>query len=265
MRLRVFHVGASMWIVCLFVAEQSFTALVSQSFALVVFVCFLFWPCLIVILICVSLVANDAEIFLCLLLISYILWRNISYPFPTFSLYYLPFYYLVVVVQLLSYVWLFATPWTAACQASLSFTISRSLLRLMTIQSVMPSDHLILCHLAVMFPYVVPYQESSPLSNMWFTNFFSPLCGLCLHLMEWQAAQIFLNLMTSDLLFFSCVTCAFGIVCKKGSWFFNLKYLQLKECDLSQVVTFGGRALFQNNNNDSSNNKNLDFSGHFVL
>ena len=51
----------------------------------------------------------------------------------------------VVVVQLLICVWLLATPWTAACQASLSFTISWSLLKLMSIESVMPSNHLILC------------------------------------------------------------------------------------------------------------------------
>ena len=49
-------------------------------------------------------------------------------------------------IQLLSHVWLFATPWTAACQASLSITNSRSLLKLMPIESVMPSNHLILCH-----------------------------------------------------------------------------------------------------------------------
>ena len=50
-------------------------------------------------------------------------------------------------VQLsLSHVQLFATPWIAACQASLSITNSRSSLRLMSIESVMPSDHLILCH-----------------------------------------------------------------------------------------------------------------------
>ena len=49
-------------------------------------------------------------------------------------------------VQLLSHVWLFATPWTAARQASLSITNSRSLLRLMSIESVNPSSHLILCH-----------------------------------------------------------------------------------------------------------------------
>ena len=49
-------------------------------------------------------------------------------------------YTVVVVVQSLSCVQLFATPWTAACQASLSFTISRSLLKLMSIELVMPSN-----------------------------------------------------------------------------------------------------------------------------
>ena len=52
----------------------------------------------------------------------------------------------VVVVLSLSRVWLFATPWTIACQASLSFTISWSLLKLMSTESVMPSNHLILYH-----------------------------------------------------------------------------------------------------------------------
>ena len=50
-----------------------------------------------------------------------------------------------VIVQLLCRVWLFVTPWTAACQSSLSFTISWSLLKLMSTESVMPSNHLILC------------------------------------------------------------------------------------------------------------------------
>ena len=53
--------------------------------------------------------------------------------------------FIVVAVQLLSCVQLFATPWTAACQASLSFTISRSLHKLMSIGSVMPSNHLFPC------------------------------------------------------------------------------------------------------------------------
>ena len=52
----------------------------------------------------------------------------------------------VVVVQLLSCVQLFVTPWTPAPQASLSLTISWSLLKLMSIESVMPSNHLVLCH-----------------------------------------------------------------------------------------------------------------------
>ena len=53
---------------------------------------------------------------------------------------------IAAVVQSLSCVQLFVTPWTAACQASLSFTICRSLLKLMSIESVMPSYNLILCH-----------------------------------------------------------------------------------------------------------------------
>ena len=56
------------------------------------------------------------------------------------------------VVQLLSRVGLFATPWTAAYQVSLSFTISWNLLRLMSIESVMPSNYLILCHLLLLSP-----------------------------------------------------------------------------------------------------------------
>ena len=53
--------------------------------------------------------------------------------------------YFVVVVQLLSHVQLFVTPWTAAHQASLSFTLFQRLLKLMSIESVMPSNNLIFC------------------------------------------------------------------------------------------------------------------------
>ena len=52
----------------------------------------------------------------------------------------------IAAVQSLRHVWLFVTPQTVACQVSLSFTISQSLLKLMSIESVMPSNHLILCH-----------------------------------------------------------------------------------------------------------------------
>ena len=62
----------------------------------------------------------------------------------------------ILVVLLLSCVWLFANPWTTAHQASLSLTISRSLLKLTSIESVMPSNHLILCHPLILLPSIFP-------------------------------------------------------------------------------------------------------------
>ena len=69
----------------------------------------------------------------------------------------------VFVVQSLSHLWLFATPWTAARQASLSFTISLNLLKLMFAESVMPSNHLILCRPLLLLPSIFP-------SNRVFSN-----------------------------------------------------------------------------------------------
>ena len=70
------------------------------------------------------------------------------------------------VVQSLSCVQLFVTPWTAACLVSLSFAISWSLLKLKSIESVMPSNHLILCHPLLLLPSISPsirvfYNESA--------------------------------------------------------------------------------------------------------
>ena len=59
-------------------------------------------------------------------------------------------------VQSLSHIWLFVTPWTAACQASLSITNSQSLPKLMSIESVMPPNHLILCRLLLLLPSIFP-------------------------------------------------------------------------------------------------------------
>ena len=77
----------------------------------------------------------------------------------------------VVVVYLLSHVWLFATPWTAARQASLSFTISKSLLYLMSIESVTPSNHLILCCPLLLLPSIFPsirvFSNESVLCIRW--------------------------------------------------------------------------------------------------
>ena len=85
-----------------------------------------------------------------------------------FSNYKLKFY---SSVQLLSRVWLFATPWIAARQASLSITNSWSSLSLMSIESVMPSSHLILCHPLLLLPPIPPsirvFSNESTLCMRW--------------------------------------------------------------------------------------------------
>ena len=62
----------------------------------------------------------------------------------------------VVVVQSPSRVRLFATPWTTACQTTLSFTVSQILLKLMSIESVTPPNHFILCHPLLLLPSIFP-------------------------------------------------------------------------------------------------------------
>ena len=76
--------------------------------------------------------------------------------------------YCFIVVQLLSHIWLFATPWTAAHQLSLSITNSQSLLKLMSIESVIPSSHLTLCHplpLPSTFPSVRVFSNESAFAS----------------------------------------------------------------------------------------------------
>ena len=79
-------------------------------------------------------------------------------------------------VQSLSHVRLFATPWITVCQASLSITNSQSSLKLMSIESVMPSNHLILCHPLPLLPSILPsirvFSNESVLSNS-LPNFWS--------------------------------------------------------------------------------------------
>ena len=74
----------------------------------------------------------------------------------------------VQLVQLLSHVWLFVTPWTAACQASLSIINSQSLLKLMSIMSVMPSNHLTLC-----IPFFSCLQSLQALGSFLTSQFFT--------------------------------------------------------------------------------------------
>ena len=100
-------------------------------------------------------------------------------------------------VQLLSRVWLFATPWIAACQALLSITNSWSSLKLMSIESVMPSSHLILCRTLLLLPSIFPsirvFSSESALHIRWpkywsFTFNISPSSehpGLISFKMDW--------------------------------------------------------------------------------
>ena len=100
-------------------------------------------------------------------------------------------------VQSLSRVWLFATPWIAARQAFLSITNSQSLLKLMSIESLMPSNHLILCHSLLLLPSIFPsnkvFSNESALRTRWpkywsFSFSFSPSNehpGLISFRMDW--------------------------------------------------------------------------------
>ena len=80
------------------------------------------------------------------------------------------------------HVWLFVTPWTTACQASLSFTVSLSLLKHMSIESMMPSNHLILCHplllLSSIFPSIRVFSNESALHIRWPKNWITALCNI---------------------------------------------------------------------------------------
>ena len=103
---------------------------------------------------------------------------------------------MLISVQSLSHVWLFASSWTAACQASLSITNSQNPPKLMSIGSVMPSNHLIFCHplplLPSIFPIIRLFSNESALcirwSKYWSFSFISPSSehpGLISFRMEW--------------------------------------------------------------------------------
>ena len=111
-------------------------------------------------------------------------------------------------VQSLSHVQLFATPWTAACPAFLSINNFRSLLKLMSIESVLPSNHLILCHPLLLLPSIFPsirlFSNESVLHITWpkywsFSFSISPsneYSGLISFRMDWLdllAVQVTLN------------------------------------------------------------------------
>ena len=104
------------------------------------------------------------------------------------------FFFLFSSVQLLSRVRLFATQWITACQASLSFTNSQSLFKLMSIESVMPSSYLILCHSLLLLPPIPPsirvFSKESTLHMRWPSMWSEKML---------EMISIFLNLPRLDL------------------------------------------------------------------
>ena len=78
-----------------------------------------------------------------------------------------------IVVQSLSHVQLFTTPWTAACQTPLSFTVSQSLLKLMSTEMVMLSNHLILCHPPLLYLQSFPASGSFPVNRHFASEYWS--------------------------------------------------------------------------------------------
>ena len=114
---------------------------------------------------------NVVDFLLCYTLTSFTITSYGFWLFNKMSKYRLVLLIYISSVQLLSRVQLFVTPWTAACQASLSITNSPSLLRLKSIESVMPSDHLILCCPLLLPPAIFPsirvFSNESVLHIRW--------------------------------------------------------------------------------------------------
>ena len=115
----------------------------------------------------------------------------------------------VVFVQSLSCVKLFATPWTATCQASLSFTSSWSFLKCMSIESAMPSNHLILCCPLLLPDSISPHQFRFGFSTKYVAGnscLISSLFGFQKHK---QGAVRFCDTLQSQITF--CIYCHHGV------------------------------------------------------
>ena len=142
-------------------------------------------------------------------------------------------------IQSLGHVWLFATPWTAAYQASLPITNSQSLLKFMSNQLVMPSNHFILCHPLLlppsMFPSIKVFSKESVLCIRWpkywsFSFSISPsneYSGLISFRMDWLYFLAVQGTLSFFFFFFflilSCIYCIFTLVQQsQGNLFFIL-------------------------------------------
>ena len=123
------------------------------------------------VLICIFLMANDLE-HLSMDLLAFHVSHFVKYLFTSFAYIYLRYlFFIISSVQSLSRVRLFATPWTTARQASLSITNSRSPPKPMSVESMMPSDHLILCRPLLLLPSIFPsirvFSSDSALCIRW--------------------------------------------------------------------------------------------------
>ena len=129
-------------------------------------------------------------------------------------------------VQSLSRVWLFATPWIKACQASLSVTNYRSSLRLTSIESVMPSCHLILCHPLLLLPPIPPsirvLSNESTVCLKW-----PKYWSFSFSIRWWVTGYKYVYLcwlLTNSMLFTPVCVCVCVCVCGVGGIIINLKY-----------------------------------------
>ena len=153
-------------------------------------------------------------------------------------------------VQLLSRVWLFATPWTAACHTSLSITNSQSLLKLMCIESVLPSNHLILCRPLLLLPSIFPsikvFSEESALRIRWpkywsFSFSISPskaYSGLISFRMDWF--DLFQSKGLSRVLSYttflgSSIKISFNKLMKRGNQLFTVLWKEIQKSYIKQL------------------------------
>ena len=121
-----------------------------------------------------------------------------------------------------SRIWLFVTPWTTARQPSLSFTISWSLLKLMSIESVMPSSHFVLCHPHLLLPLIFPrfrvFFNESVLHIRWpkycSFNFSISASYECSGLISFRVSSAFRVLQSSPMLSVLLICSLPGLWCE---------------------------------------------------
>ena len=131
--------------------------------------------------------------------------------------------------QSLRHVPLFATPWTAACQASLSITNSQSVPKLMSVESVMPSNHLILCHpllLSSVFPSIRVFSNESVLRIRWpnYWDDYLIVSLTCIFLVISDAEHLIMRLLAIH------VPCLDKCLSRSSTHFFSWVFLLLLLC-----------------------------------